>query len=108
MRADRPAGFLEWAAEEMRRHDVRMLIEAARSITRFDCRGWMGEIDVPTTVLRTNRDHLVDPSRQTALLEGIPAARLVELDDGHIACARATFVAPVLSACRDVAWRASA
>ena len=36
VRADRPAGFLEWAAEEMRRHDVRMLTEAARSITRFD------------------------------------------------------------------------
>ena len=108
VRADRPAGFLEWAAEEMRRHDVRMLTEAARSITRFDCRSWIGEIDVPTTVLRTNRDHIVDPARQTELFESIPAARLVEHDDGHIACARTTFVAPMLSACRDVAWRASA
>jgi 3-oxoadipate enol-lactonase len=108
VRAERPAGFLEWAAEEMRRHDVRMLTEAARSITRFDGRSWIREIDVPTTVLRTNRDHLVDPARQTQLFERIPAARLVEHDDGHLACARTAFVAPMLSACRDVAWRASA
>jgi pimeloyl-ACP methyl ester carboxylesterase len=108
LRADRPAGFLEWAADEMRRHDVRMLTEAARSITRFDCRGWIGDIDVPTAVLRTNRDRLVDPARQTELLTGIRGARLVEHDDGHIACARTTFTSPMLSACRDVAWRASA
>ena len=30
VRAHRPAGFLEWASDEMRRHDVRMLTEAAR------------------------------------------------------------------------------
>jgi 3-oxoadipate enol-lactonase len=107
VRAGRPAGFLEWGAEEMRRHDVRMLTEAARSITRFDSRGWIGEIDVPTSVLRTNRDLLVDPARQTELATSIQGARLVEFDGGHIACGRSTFAAPVLEACRDVAWRAN-
>ena len=72
VRADRPAGFLEWAAEEMRRHDVRMLIDATRSITRFDSRGWIGEIDVPTTVLRTNRDRIVEPARQTEMVDAHP------------------------------------
>ena len=108
VRAERPAGFLDWAAEEMRRHDVRMLTEAARSITRFDSRDWLGDIDVPTSVLRTNRDHLVDPSRQTALVTSIPGAQLVEHDDGHTACVRSAFSAPMLAACRDVAWRANA
>ena len=108
VRADRPAGFLEWAAEEMRRHDVRMLTEAARSITRFDGRSWIREIDVPTSVLRTNRDLMVSPARQTELVERIPGARLVEHDGGHLACARTTFAGPLLSACRDVAWRAGA
>jgi len=108
VRADRPAGFLEWAAAEMRRHDVRMLTEAAHSMTRFDSRPWLGEIDVPTAILRTNRDRVVDPAHQTAFITHIPGARLVEHDDGHIACARAAFTAPMLSACRDVAWRASA
>jgi 3-oxoadipate enol-lactonase len=108
VRAERPAGFLEWAADEMRRHDVRMLTEAARSITRFDSSSWISDVDVPTTVLRTNRDRMVDPTRQTQLLARIPHSHLVEHDDGHIACARTTFAAPMLSACRDVAWRASA
>ena len=107
-RAERPAGFLEWTAAEMRRHDVRMLTEAARSITRFDSSCWLGDIDIPTAVLRTNRDRVVDPGRQTALVTGIRGARLVEHDDGHLACARTSFTAPMLSACREVAWRANA
>src|SRR6185436_5274174 len=54
VRAHRPASFFEWAAEEMRRHDVRMLTEAAHSISRFDSRPWIGDVDVPTAVFRTN------------------------------------------------------
>ena len=107
VRADRPAGFLEWAAAEMRRHDLRMLTEAAHSITRFDSRPWLGDIDVPTAVLRTNRDRLVNPAHQTAFVTCIPDARLVEHDDGHIACSRTTFTAPMIRACRDVAGRAN-
>ena len=108
VRAHRPAGFLEWAAEEMRRHDVRMLTEAARSISRFDSRPWIHDVDVPTTVLRTNRDRLVDPAGQTELATSIPGARIVDHDHGHFACARSTFTEPLVGACRDVAWRASA
>ncbi len=106
VRANRPAGFLEWAADEMRRHDLRMLAEAANSITRFDSHDWIGDVDVPTAVLRTNRDRLVDPAHQTELVTMIRNARLVEHDDGHIACSRAAFVEPMVTACRDVAWRA--
>ncbi len=108
IRANRPAGFLEWAADEMRRHDVRMLTEAARSISRFDSRAWIGDVDVPTTVLRTNRDRLVDPESQTYLVRSIPRARVVDHEHGHFACARTTFTEPLVDACRDVAWRASA
>ncbi len=108
VRAHRPAGFLEWASDEMRRHDVRMLTEAARSIGRYDARGWIADIDVPTTVLRTNRDRLVDPAAQTELVTRIPRARVVDHEEGHFACARAAFAPPMLAACRDVAWRASA
>ncbi len=108
MRADRPAGFLEWAAAEMRRHDVRMLTEAARSITRFDSSSWIGDVDVPTTVLCTRRDSVIDPARQMGIVTSIPGARMVEHEAGHIACARSSFAAPMLDACRDVAWRANA
>ena len=106
VRAHRPANFLEWAAEEMRRHDVRMLTEAARSITRFDSRPWIHDIDVPTTVFRTNRDRLVYPAGQTELAAAISGAKVVDHDHGHFACARTTFAEPLVGACRDVAWRA--
>src|SRR3954452_5264069 len=108
VRAHRPASFLEWAAEEMRRHDVRMLTEAARSITRFDSRTWIHDVDVPTAVLRTNRDKLVDPANQTELVNAIRGATLLDHDPGHFACAKSTFTEPLVGACRDVAWRASA
>ncbi len=104
--ANRPAGFLEWAADEMRRHDVRMLADAARSIGRFDSRSWLGEVDVPTAVLRTNRDRLVHPQAQTDLAVGIRTATIVDHDHGHVACSRSEFADPMLAAARDVAWRA--
>lgn len=106
--ANRPAGFLEWAAQEMRRHDVRMLTEAARSITRFDSRPWISDVDVPTAIVRTNRDRLVDPQRQTYFATAITRSRIVDVDQGHLACSRPAFAAPMLEACRDVAWRAGA
>ncbi len=105
--ANRPAGFLEWAADEMRRHDVRMLADAARSIGRFDSREWLGEVDVPTAVLRTNRDRLVDPQAQTDLALGIPRSVVIDHDHGHIACSRSEFADPMMAAVRDVAWRAA-
>ncbi|MGZ6906857.1 MAG: alpha/beta fold hydrolase [Acidimicrobiia bacterium] len=108
VRAHRPASFLEWAADEMRRHDVRMLTEGARSICRFDSLPWIGDVDVPTTVVRTNRDRLVDPESQTVLVRSIRRAKVIDHDHGHFACAHTSFSAPVVAACRDVAWRASA
>jgi len=63
---------------------------------------------VPTTVLRTNRDRLVDPASQTELATAIRGATVIDHDHGHFACAKSTFTEPLLGACRDVAWRASA
>ena len=103
--AHRPAGFLEWAADEMRRHDIRMLTEAARSIGRFDSRAWVGDIDVPTAVVRTNHDRLVAPEHQTQLATMIRGAHVVDHDHGHFACSRSTFAAPMMAACRNVAAR---
>ncbi|MBM3674869.1 MAG: alpha/beta hydrolase [Actinobacteria bacterium] len=106
-RAHRPAGFLEWAAEELRRHDVRMLVESARMITRYDATGWIREVDVPTSVVITTRDRVVMPATQGELAAAIPRTRVVEHVGGHLACSRSTFAAPMLEACRDVAWHAA-
>ena len=106
-RANRPASFLEWAAAEFRRHDIRMLVESARTSARFDSTDWIGEVDVPTSVVMTTRDHLVRPDAQEQLVTAIDGAQLIELDAGHLACARPSFGEPMLRAVRNVANRAS-
>ena len=90
----------------MRRHDLRMLTEAAHSITRFD-----PPLDRQHRRPNRGAPHqprpVVNPAHQTTFVTHIPHARLIEHDDGHIACARTTFNAPMLTVCRDVAWRAN-
>jgi pimeloyl-ACP methyl ester carboxylesterase len=105
-RAHRPASFLEWAAAEFRRHDIRMLVESARTSARFDSSGWIGEVNVPTSVVLTTRDRMVRPDAQEQLANAIYGAEVIELNAGHMACARPSFAQPMLEACRDVSLRA--
>lgn len=51
---------------------------------RVDVRGELAGIAVPTLVISTTEDMLVPPGQHRALAEGIPGARLVELDCGHL------------------------
>jgi hypothetical protein len=89
----------------MRRHDWRMVAEAARAIGVYDASSWIGDIDVPTTVLVTTEDKAISPLEQMRLLLAIPGAELQRLDDGHTVCARARFGPPLAEACLSVASR---
>ncbi|MGM0817954.1 MAG: alpha/beta fold hydrolase, partial [Actinomycetota bacterium] len=71
--------------------------EAGRELGRFDARGWLATVDVPTAVVRSTRDRLVSPASQAALAARIPTARRFDVDvdhDGHLA--RPDLVVPVL------------
>ena len=57
----RPTSLRTWAAGEMRRHDAVKLMEAGQAIGSYNARRWIGEIDVPTTVMVTERDRAIDP-----------------------------------------------
>lgn len=94
-----------WAVFEMARHDLRMLVEAGRAIHRHDATGWIHTVDAPTAVVVTKRDRGIDPRLQRHMAERIARASVHEVDDGHVACARATFAAPLLTALHDVAAR---
>jgi 3-oxoadipate enol-lactonase len=100
-----PSAMPAWAASEMRRHDWRMIIEAGHSISTYNARRWIGEVDVPTAVVCTTEDRGVAPSMQHALADSIPGATVHSVADGHLACANARFAAPLLAACLDVAGR---
>lgn len=98
----RPNTMQRWAGAEMRRHNWRMLFEAGRSISRYDGAGWIGDVDVPTTVLITARDRAIPPEAQRAMAEAIPGAATHEIDDGHLACSSAGFGDHVTTACLSV------
>jgi pimeloyl-ACP methyl ester carboxylesterase len=94
-----------WAASEMRRHDWRMIVEAGHSISTYSARRWIGEVDVPTSIVCTTEDHGVAPSLQLAVATAIRDATVYSVADGHLACANARFAQPLVAACLDVAGR---
>lgn len=72
-----------WAAEQMARHDWRMILEAGRAIGEFSSSDWIGEVDVPTSVVVTMQDQVVPVRRQAKLFEWIPAAEAFRVDGRH-------------------------
>jgi len=78
--------FGRWAREEIARADPAAVAEAGASLGRFDARGWLHQVDVPTAVVVTTRDSVVSPGRQRILAEGIPGARRIDVTADHAAC----------------------
>jgi len=101
LRATTPTDFVQWAVDELRRHDVRTLLEAARASSRHDARDWIGDVRTPAAVVLTSRDRLVPPERQLETAE-LLGASVHEVEGGHAVCTRDRFVAPLVDACRAV------
>lgn len=96
--------LLPWLLGELDRGSAEDLAEAGREIGRFDARGWLTSVDVPTAVLITMRDQIVPERNQRDLAARIPDALVVDLDvdhDGAVAGA-ATFVPALLKAVQHV------
>jgi pimeloyl-ACP methyl ester carboxylesterase len=104
----RPSSLQRWASAEMRRHDPRLVLEAGAALGNYNAKRWIGEVDVPTSILVTTEDRAIVPARQLEMAEAIPGATVHELKDGHVACMRAAFAAPLVVACDDVARRVAA
>ncbi len=105
-REQQRAGSLSaWAQAEIRRHNIRHLIEAGAELGRYDARGWISEIDVPTAVVVTERDRAMPAGNQLAMAEGIRGASVHRLDAGHLSCVSPSFGHAIVTACRDVAER---
>jgi pimeloyl-ACP methyl ester carboxylesterase len=101
LRATTPTDFVQWAVDELRRHDMRTLLEAARASSRHDARDWIGEVRTPAAVVLTARDRLVPPERQLATAEMLGAS-VHEVEGGHAVCTRDRFVGPLVDACHAV------
>jgi pimeloyl-ACP methyl ester carboxylesterase len=98
------AAAADWAIEEWSRHDPSALIQAGLALSRFDSGLWIGEIDVPASVVVTTLDQVVAPSRQWAMMRSIPGAVAFPVPGHHRVCVDepARFVPALLSACRAV------
>lgn len=96
-----------WAWDEMRRTDVLASLGAIAAIGRFSSHEWAGEIDVPTAVVVTARDHFISPVRQRKLAAAIPGATVHEVPSDHGACVLGAehFVPALVAACTSVAQR---
>lgn len=96
-----PVKDVRWAVEEMAGHDPRSIMQAAAAIGRFNSSAWIGQVDVPTSVVVTTSDQVVSPIRQLRLARSIPHARVHCVDGGHFCVGGGAPKVRFLSALRD-------
>ena len=97
-----------WARHEMAGHNVRMILEAAQALTTYDSKDWLGEVDVPTSVLITEHDTTISPKAQFRMAMAIPNAHINRIDHGHTALVEPVFGRKITDACLDVQRRVEA
>ncbi len=94
-----------WALDEMRRTSLRVVIETAREMAMHDASEWLQEIDVPTSIVITERDRAIPPAHQREMAELIDGAECFYYDDGHLSCVTPDFGPVLAQACLAVARR---
>jgi len=74
------------------------------AVAAFTSHTWIGDVDVPVSVLVTRRDSVVPPARQMKLAEAIPHATVVTVEGDHhvfVASPR-LFTEKIMEACQAV------
>jgi 3-oxoadipate enol-lactonase len=74
---------LQWVLGQLRSTSPGGIVRAVAETTRFDSTSWVGQIDVPTSVLIPLRDRAVPPRHKFWLANQIPEAHVVTVDAGH-------------------------
>ena len=99
-----------WAVQQVASHEWRHVLEAGAALGRYDARGWLGNIDVPTAVVVNMSDRVVRTKRQLHLANAIPGASMYEVDGDHdsVWANAAEFVPTLVRACLDVTARSTA
>jgi pimeloyl-ACP methyl ester carboxylesterase len=84
-----------WAHAQLSRTTLAAAVSAIQAVCGFTSDGWIGQVDVPTAVVVTARDHVV----------AVPGASVHEVDADHGVCVSAPqlFGPALLEACRSVA-----
>lgn len=77
------SGSTAWGRAEFRSTSAWTAPAVLASLGRFNSKAWIGEVDVPTSVVVTIRDRTIPARRQRRLAACIPGAEVVEVDGGH-------------------------
>ena len=99
-------GYAAWARRELLLRDPRAVLQAAIELGKYAAGDWMGEIDVPTSVVIHTRDQVVPPRRQFELASAVPGASARFVGADHFAVVREPqrFVRTLVDAINDVAF----
>jgi 3-oxoadipate enol-lactonase len=94
-----------WTRAELRRTPLGTALSAVQAVCEFTSHSWISQVDVPTAVVVTTRDHIVPASRQRKLAAAIPGASIHEIEADHAVCITApqVFAQVLLQACWSVA-----
>ena len=72
-----------WAWSEFRSTSFWSLPEVLGELGRFDARGHIGSVTVPTAVVVTSKDRVIAPARQLEMAAMIPGAKVFRAPGGH-------------------------
>jgi pimeloyl-ACP methyl ester carboxylesterase len=76
---------VSWGKLEFRSTSAWSMPAVLAELGRFNSAPWVGEIDVPTSVVVTERDHAIPARRQLRLAEEIPGSEVFTFSSGHAA-----------------------
>lgn len=97
---DTSAHTTVWAMRQFLSTPLQHMGSFGDGLGEFDSRPWLDEINVPTSVVVSTHDRVVEPERQQLLIDGIRGARRFEVDGGHACCVLGAqwFIQPFLEA----------
>jgi 3-oxoadipate enol-lactonase len=72
-----------WGRSEFRSTSAWTFPEVLAELGRFNSAGWIGDVDVPTAVVVTEKDHTIPQRRQRKLAATIEGASLYTAPGGH-------------------------
>ena len=77
------ASDVAWGKHEFRSTSAWSMPEVLAELGRFNSAPWVGEIDVPTSVVVTEKDHAIPARRQLRLAACIPGSEVYAFSGGH-------------------------
>ncbi len=101
---DLDAGTRAYVHTERGLTSTARVAAAVAAVGEFTSHEWIGDVDVPVSVLVTTRDSVVPTSRQLKLAEAMPHATVITVDGDHgvFVAAPKLFAEKLLEACAAV------